>query len=439
MTFIAVVIATLAECQPFHKYWQVVPDPGAQCRQGYAQLITMAVSDVTTDVLLVAFPIPIILKSHMAIKRKISLVMLFALSLILVGITVYRVIGVIDRGSDQQFRSLLASLEILAATAVSNALVLGSFIRDRGVKKQRYRIGSIGGASSLNRTTEVHRNIVSSRTWGSDTDLAGDLGMRLGPDFDDHQVKMPRPAPMALPLASQANNVTPKVVLHDWTFPTRGSAETDDTDLKAPAIGTEIETVGPGEVPVPILTPRRMSFFDVGGLLEDDHAGSSPRYRSLSLFGPTVLPPHAEAIEPPETPGTPEIQQVRRGSHALLQDIGGLLSPSPPSPRSPAPTINLGTAPSVRNLSQPTLPVRNFSRPTSPSSMSFPSPHHHQPSFPSSQAISPSAFPPYPRSPGFPASPRPSIASTTSSHLHPSAAQRQHSSSVLRDVGGLLN
>lgn len=33
-TFFAVVIATLAECQPFHHYWQVMPDPGAHCRQG---------------------------------------------------------------------------------------------------------------------------------------------------------------------------------------------------------------------------------------------------------------------------------------------------------------------------------------------------------------------------------------------------------------------
>lgn len=69
VTFVAVIIATLAECQPFYKYWQVVPDPGGNCRQGYAQLITMGSSDVITDLLLVAFPIPIVMKSHMAAKR----------------------------------------------------------------------------------------------------------------------------------------------------------------------------------------------------------------------------------------------------------------------------------------------------------------------------------------------------------------------------------
>ena len=432
MTFIAVMIATLAECQPFYKYWQVVPDPGAKCRQGYAQLITMAASDVTTDVLLVAFPIPIIFKSHMTIKRKISLIMLFALSLILVAITIYRVVGAIDRNSDQQFRSLIASLEILAAAAVSNALVLGSFVRDRGAKKQRYRIGSTGGASSLNRATEAHRNIISSRTWGSDTDLAGDLGMRLGPEFEDQQPRLPRPAPIALPLASQARNVTPKVVMQDWTFPTRGSTETDETDLKAPGRDIERGAVSPGEVSAPILTPRRMSFFDVGGLLDNDRDTPSPRYRSLSVFGPSALPPHPESIE---TPPHLETQHVRRGSHTLLQDIGGLLSSSPPFPPSPRsqflfPRVNL----------QPAPQTRNFSRPTSPCSPPIASPQYQQSELEHAEhrAVSPSASPPYPRSPGFPASPRPSTTSH-SGHLHPSAARRQHSEHTLRDVRGLLD
>lgn len=69
LTFAAVVIATLAECQPFAGYWQLIPDPGPRCRQGYAQLITMGSSDVITDLLLVCFPIPIIMKSAMTLKR----------------------------------------------------------------------------------------------------------------------------------------------------------------------------------------------------------------------------------------------------------------------------------------------------------------------------------------------------------------------------------
>jgi hypothetical protein len=45
-TFVAVIISDLAECRPFSHYWQVLPDPGGQCRQGYVQLLTMGVCNV---------------------------------------------------------------------------------------------------------------------------------------------------------------------------------------------------------------------------------------------------------------------------------------------------------------------------------------------------------------------------------------------------------
>ena len=69
VTFLGVVVATLAECQPFSHYWQVVPDPGPRCRQGYVQLLTMGVADIITDLALVCFPIPIVLMSSMRVKR----------------------------------------------------------------------------------------------------------------------------------------------------------------------------------------------------------------------------------------------------------------------------------------------------------------------------------------------------------------------------------
>ena len=68
-SFASIVIATLAECQPFSHYWQVVPDPGPKCRQGFAQLLTMGTMNVITDLLLVGFPIPIVVGSAMPLKR----------------------------------------------------------------------------------------------------------------------------------------------------------------------------------------------------------------------------------------------------------------------------------------------------------------------------------------------------------------------------------
>lgn len=264
--------------------------------------------------------------------RKISLVLLFALSLILVAITLYRVVSVIDRHYDQRFRSLLASLEILAAAAVSNALVLGSFVRDRGTKKQRFRFGSTGGHSSLDRSTTAPRRAITARNWGSDADLVGDLGMRLDPELMEKSSSIPRPAPVAMSLHSTANVNTSDLVDRGWGFPRRESVGTDETDMKSPGHVREFQP-SPTEIPT---TPRRMSFFDVGGLLGEN---DSPRVRhrhSMAVY-------QQQPITLPSSGLHGNVAGSRRGSHALLQDIGGLMGHSPPSPRTTTFRPSLGS------------------------------------------------------------------------------------------------
>ena len=319
----------------------------------------MGISDVITDLLLVIFPIPIVLKSTMAARRKLSLVLLFSFSLILVGITLYRVIGVINRHSDQQFRSLLASLEILAAAAVSNAVVLGSFIRDRGEKKRRFRFGSTSGGSSLETTNVQSRSrTLTQRHWGSDADLVDGLGMRLDPTLEGRSSNVPRPAPMALSLSPQVAAVAPQMK-SDWDLASRPSVETDEIDLKPGSRQAEQE-LSPTEIPMP--TPRRMSFFDVGGLLADNPS-SAPRHSSVSRGFPVAVPHIShdpspglgEYKLPPSGPGEP-INERRRGSHAFLQDMGGLLESQGPltPPQNEAPILE--PAPATRKFTRPPLP-----------------------------------------------------------------------------------
>lgn len=67
-TYIGSVISILAECQPIYKYWQVDPDPGPQCRQGSAALFTAGTLNIVTNLILVLFPIPVVLKARLPLK-----------------------------------------------------------------------------------------------------------------------------------------------------------------------------------------------------------------------------------------------------------------------------------------------------------------------------------------------------------------------------------
>ncbi|POS86521.1 hypothetical protein EPUL_003967 [Erysiphe pulchra] len=113
----------------------------------------------------------------MNLKKKTQLVLLFSLSILPGGVTFFRIPRTIDRHGSQHYRSLLASVEILIATICANALVLGSFVRDRGVKKQKFKITST--AASVEPVESLKGKFV--RVWGSDEDLVRDLGLGVNP------------------------------------------------------------------------------------------------------------------------------------------------------------------------------------------------------------------------------------------------------------------
>ncbi|KAL4914914.1 hypothetical protein BDW62DRAFT_189552 [Aspergillus aurantiobrunneus] len=325
-TLLAVVIATLAECQPFAHHWQVVPDPGPACRSGYANLITMGACDIVTDLLLVAFPIPLILKSNMSARRKISLIALFALSLILVGITSYRVPSVIQHRGSQHYRSLLASLEILAATAVSNVVVISSFVRDKGVKKAKYKknLGSASVNESLDHST-TRRATITHHQWGSDSDLARDMGIRLDPELASRDPIEPRPAPIA------TGGLDPS-----WSFSRQTTGFDDESssnslDIKiSPHEYLRSQKTTHGHGPSDDF-PDQVAIFDVGGLLTQPTPPSTSHHISHHIVH------------------TPSDQNASDSGGPTLRDVGGLLSSSGdispmttnPSQHFPPPSLSL--------------------------------------------------------------------------------------------------
>ena len=318
VTFVAVVISDLTECQPFNHYWQVTPDPGGQCRQGYVQLLTTATCNIVTDLLLVFFPIPIILRSHMKVKRKLQLTLLFSLSLGVIGVTIYRIPHILRDHGRQQLRSLLASVELLFATAAANALVLGSFVRDRGLKKQKFRRASV--ADSFDRGSNARRPTLH-RQWGSDEDLVRDVGIAVDPELRNQPNHAgPQPAPIAKSLGDD-------ILRWQSSQPQKSHTERSDESLLSPDQLSKYSSS--------LITPRKVSFFDVGGLLEESagtSSGSYGRESHSSNTGPTTSHVHPS----PTVPARPV--SLRRGSSALMQDLGGILSSrSPNSSRSRPP------------------------------------------------------------------------------------------------------
>ena len=308
-TFCAVVVATLAECRPFSHYWQVEPDPGPRCRSGFPQLITMGACDITTDVLLVVFPIPIVMRSGQSWQRKVQLTSLFSLSLVMIAVTATRVPEVIFHRGRQQYRTVWASSEILASTIVSNAIIIGSFLRDKGTKKNKFRSASV--SDSIDRASVRRPTLVALQRCGSDDDLFRSVGMRVPSHLQEKDEDIARPAPMAEQASRKPSRSTPlELIEDDGIVVESGSSGSEESTLKSPVVDSPLR---------PSAT-REMSFFDVGGLLEDGHPPSPFASRSRATTLVELGAPSTVAQD--FAPATPV--NSRRGSQAFLQDIGGL-------------------------------------------------------------------------------------------------------------------
>ncbi len=143
------------------------------------------------------------------------------------------------------------------------------------------------------------------------------MGIRCDPELCAN-TPAPRAPPMARPSSRPNAKALSPIVDLKWQFPTEKESASDTHSDIAVTLKASIPSPprSPGDVSFP--TPRRMSFFDVGGLLEDgmSHHSASP---TAPTFGNSVPP---SMYDP-----------SRRGSRALITDMGGYLSPS--GPRSP--------------------------------------------------------------------------------------------------------
>jgi hypothetical protein len=172
-------------------------------------------------------------------------------------------------------------------------------------------------SDSIERTTS-RRGTIATRQWGSDEDLVRDIGLGVDPELRGAVSHTPRPAPMAI--AGNPSIKPQNTGVEDWAFPDRHSSTSDDLDMMKMSEGNH----SPGASST--MTPRKVSFFDVGGLLEEDTQArrvSSSRTTDTdgesSNHAPLQWTPSYERGLSPAPP--------RKGSSALLQDIGGLLGP----------------------------------------------------------------------------------------------------------------
>ncbi|KAF5017873.1 hypothetical protein F66182_10168 [Fusarium sp. NRRL 66182] len=135
-TYIACQVTTFSECDPFHLYWQVVPDPGS-CAKAQLQLIVVGVLNIVTDTMLLVLPIPLVVSLRTAWQRKVQLCALFTLGVFIIAITVVRLPINAENKDSQVNRTTWASIELFTAAIVVNApTIYGLWNKQRQAKSE---------------------------------------------------------------------------------------------------------------------------------------------------------------------------------------------------------------------------------------------------------------------------------------------------------------
>lgn len=117
VTFVASIITTFVGCRPFKRHWQIHPDPGT-CVIGNMWLFTYEISNIITDILLMAVPFSLILSVKIPAMQRLRILFLFSIGLFLIAVSIMRIIQ--GKGSRvQRAHTLWASLEILFAVIVA--------------------------------------------------------------------------------------------------------------------------------------------------------------------------------------------------------------------------------------------------------------------------------------------------------------------------------
>jgi hypothetical protein len=212
---------------------------------------------------------------------------------------------------------------------VANAIILGSFLRDRGVKKSKFKAPST--TESMERRGSTRR--YTNQPCSSDEDLARSLGYRTKPELTEKPSTVPRPAPVAnIDLFNKQEGLFAN---SNWQFPQQELGITNSHDEVKPSVA---------DIRDPMPSPRagrRVSWVDAGGLLDNSAVTPSPTDSVITHdFAPqprrnsrasSSIMQNSRAYPPQTRRGSRLSQQSEdyemtvRPSHQL-QDPGGLLS-----------------------------------------------------------------------------------------------------------------
>ncbi|UNI22954.1 hypothetical protein JDV02_008797 [Purpureocillium takamizusanense] len=135
-------------CRPFNQYWAVPPN-SSQCSAATNHLITNAVLNISSDLMIIMIPMPILLQSRISIKKKIILITVFALG----GFTILSAILNKYYSFSQPYGSAWTFWYIRES---STAIIVANLPLTWTLFRRMFNLRSFNGGSDYSKTRSGH-------------------------------------------------------------------------------------------------------------------------------------------------------------------------------------------------------------------------------------------------------------------------------------------
>ncbi|KAJ5888370.1 hypothetical protein N7495_008411 [Penicillium taxi] len=162
ITFVAVICSIYLSCQPFHKFWQINPNPGNQCLPAISNVfvLTTVVLNILTDIFLLTIPIPVLAKAQLKWRAKLRLLVLFSGGIFVMVAALVRCILILTAGANGPSVGGSWSIrETFVATIINNLPMIYPLVR---------RVRSKFGWSSTNSGTKSQTGYTMSSKANTD-------------------------------------------------------------------------------------------------------------------------------------------------------------------------------------------------------------------------------------------------------------------------------
>ncbi|KAK8130637.1 hypothetical protein PG999_003017 [Apiospora kogelbergensis] len=145
--YLIIVILVTTYCIPFHKYWQIYPDPGTRCYPDTPGLyMAVLIMNCSTDLGIAAIPIPLLREARMHWAKKIGIAVILCASAFTMVAAILRVYFSMT-GKAGAAPAFWACRECLVSCFVVNAPVFVAAFRPSFWRRSGSTYGSYFGSS----------------------------------------------------------------------------------------------------------------------------------------------------------------------------------------------------------------------------------------------------------------------------------------------------